>query len=204
MNARELIATTLYFVALINPISKIALLVLFPAAHERHEVPKLAIRATIIATAILLTFEFGGDFMLRNVFHVELYSLRIAGGIVIFITGLKALTRGVFFDADVHDRYSEAAIVPLASPMIAGPATITAVVASASERGHFATVLPLLIAVAVNLVFMLLAVPIGDYLRRHNIIGAIIRLTGLVVATMGTQMALMGAAAWWKVASGIL
>ncbi len=198
MTVGSVLADTLYFLALINPVSKIALLALFPGGQERNEVPRAALRATAFAAAILVAFEFGGQFLLHRVFHVELYALRVAGGVVIFLVGIKALTKGVFFDLDIRDRYVEAAIVPLASPMIAGPATITAVVAFASERGHVATAVPLLAALGTNLVFMLCAVPIGNYLRSHNVIGALIRLTGLVVATMGVQMALLGLGEWWN------
>jgi multiple antibiotic resistance protein len=200
MDAASLTTDTLYLLALINPISKISLLALFSADLSRSDLPRLALRSSLTAFVILLVFEFGGDLILHGLFHVDLYSLQIAGGVVIFFVGYNALTKGVFYDLDIRDRYREAAIVPLASPLIAGPATITAVISMAAERGYAHTSVPLLLALAINLALMLLAAPIASFLRSHNVLGALIRLTGLVVATMGVQMALAGLRAWLAVA----
>jgi multiple antibiotic resistance protein len=46
------------------------------------------------------------------------------------------------------------------------------------------------------MVFMLLAKPIGNILVRFNIMGALIRITGLIVATIGVQMILSGLSTW--------
>jgi len=196
MNLGSVATDTLYLLALINPISKISLLALFTTEQEKRELPLVALKASLFACAILIAFAFGGDYILRAIFRVDLYSLQVAGGIVIFFVGYNALAKGMFYDLDIRDRYREAAIVPLASPLIAGPATIAAVISMAANQGYAATTVPLLLALAVNLGFMLLAVPAGSFLRAHNMIGALIRLTGLIVATIGVQMALAGLAVW--------
>jgi small neutral amino acid transporter SnatA (MarC family) len=38
--------------------------------------------------------------------------------------------------------------------------------------------------------------PISKLLSKYNILGALIRITGIIVMTIGTQMALDGLAAW--------
>jgi multiple antibiotic resistance protein len=196
MDLSSVAIDTLYLLALINPISKISLLALFTNEQEKRELPSVALKASLFALAILIAFAFGGHFVLRSVFRVDLYSLQVAGGIVIFFVGYSALTKGMFYDMDIRDRYREAAIVPLASPLIAGPATITAVISMAAQQGYVRTTAPLLLALGANLGCMLLAVPVGSFLRAHNMIGALIRLTGLIVATIGVQMALAGLGVW--------
>jgi len=53
----------------------------------------------------------------------------------------------------------------------------------------------------VNYGIMRLSGRIAALLARFNVLGALIRITGLVVMTMGTQMALDGVAAWWLATS---
>jgi len=75
---------------------------------------------------ILLAFAVVGSPLLTAVFHVEVYSFQIVGGLVLFLMGFKALSHGTFYEESDTKSLVEMAIVPLASPMIAGPATITA------------------------------------------------------------------------------
>ncbi len=56
----------------------------------------------------------------------------------------------------------------------------------------------MLTAITINHIIMLLSGPIGRALDRFNISSAIIRVTGLIVMTIGTQMTLDGLADWLK------
>jgi multiple antibiotic resistance protein len=143
-----------------------------------------------------------GDFILRRLFHLQLHSLQIAGGMVLLWVGFNALRRGVFFERDVPSRFADVAVVPLACPMIAGPASITASLALAAERGLVPATCSVLIALLVNLVVMILARTIASMLTRFNVMGALIRITGLIVMTMGVQMTLNGVSQWLRLSFG--
>ena len=54
----------------------------------------------------------------------------------------------------------------------------------------------MLVAISVNHIVMLLSQSIGRLLGRFNIMSALIRITGLIVMTIGTQMALDGLSSW--------
>lgn len=196
MSVATVLIDALYLVVLINPISKISVLALFPDSQGRAELRSAATRASAVAYVILFGMALGGDLLLRAVFHVDLYSLQIAGGIVLFVVGFRALNRGVFYELEMSSRLSDISIVPLASPLIAGPATISAALSMGAEHGHIQVGLALLIAVSCNLGLMLLAGPIGVFLRRHNVMGALIRITGLVITTIGVQLMLDGVSTW--------
>jgi len=192
----SLFSVSLYLLALINPVSKVFILSVM-AREGETEIRKASIHASIIALVILLIFDIVGNYLLTQVFRVEIYALKASGGIILFSIGFKALSKGVFFEADEHAKLSEVSIVPLASPMIAGPATITAVVSLSAERGFFFSASALTIAIAANLVIMLLSNRIGALLRRRNLMGAAIRITGLIVATIAAQMVFNGVADWY-------
>ena len=191
-----ILVDALYLLALINPVSKISVLAVFSSPEQRREMGGVVARSSLIAAGILLATMVGGDFVLRTIFHVDLHSLRVAGGIVLSWVGFNALRKGVFFDQETQARFADIAIVPLACPMIAGPATIAASLALTARHGFARPACAVVTAVVVNYVFMMLSGVIASVLTRFNILGAIIRITGLVVMTMGVQMVLTGAGEW--------
>jgi multiple antibiotic resistance protein len=152
---------------------------------------------------ILLSFIFVGNFVMTDIFHIQIYSFKIAGGAVLLYRGFEALNKGLFFELKENQKLEEMSIVPLASPMIAGPAAIAASVSFPATYGIAITSLSVLIAVAVNLAFMVTSQYISRFLDRHHIMGALIRITGLIVATIGVQMALDGIADYLR-AAGVI
>jgi multiple antibiotic resistance protein len=187
----------LYVLALINPISKVSVLSAMATAGEGEtELKVVTARSSLVAGGILIGAMIFGDFLLRSVFQVELHSLRLAGGAVLFWVGFHALRRGVFFEHDTHSRFRDLAIVPLACPMIAGPAAIAACIALRARDGLVVPVVAVIVALLANHVIMRLSTPIATILSRFNILGALIRITGLIVMTIGTQMALDGIGEW--------
>ena len=190
------LVTTLYFLALINPVSKVSVLAVLSSEHERTGFMRVTAKASLVAGAILLGSMIFGDFILRSVFRVELHSLRLAGGAVLCWVGFNALRKGVFFEQETQARFEDIALVPLACPMIAGPATIAACIALRAREGFLVPGLSILLAVALNHIVMTFSRQIGSVLGRFNLLGALVRLTGLIVMTIGTQMALDGISAW--------
>jgi multiple antibiotic resistance protein len=130
--------------------------------------------------------------LLRNVFHVQLYAFKIAGGLVLLYRGFEALNKGVFFEFDEKMRLADISIVPLASPMIAGPAAISASLSFPVKYGLTIALISIVVSVLINLLIMLYAKVISAFLTKLNFMEASIRITGLIVATIGIQMVLDG------------
>lgn len=192
----ETLVTTLYFLALINPVSKVSVLAVLSSEQERTSFMRVTAKASLVAGTILLGSMIFGDLILRSVFRVELHSLRLAGGAVLCWVGFNALRKGVFFEQETQARFEDVALVPLACPMIAGPATIAACIALRSREGFLVPGLSIVLAVTLNHIVMTFSRQVSSALGRFNLLGAIVRLTGLVVMTVGTQMALDGISAW--------
>lgn len=193
---KEIIINTLYLVALINPVSKISILTVFTQKVERKEISSVAFKSTAVALLILILSMFAGEIILDKIFQVDFYSLKIAGGFVLIWVGFGALRNGVFFEQNIQEKFADISLVPLACPMIAGPATITAVIALHINSGTIPTAVPVILAIFINYIFMKLSIPFGKILQKFNIMGALIRLTGLIVMTIGVQMILDGVSIW--------
>lgn len=187
-----LLNCVLALVALVNPISKIFVLSSLSGDADSKEVRRISVKATLIAAIILLLFAFFGNFILQAIFHVKIYAFQIVGGVVLFFKGFQALNKGLFFEVEANQRLEDASIVPLASPMIAGPATLTAAISFPSKYGMLITLGGIIIALLINLFIMLSSQKISKVLSKHNLMGALVRITGLIVATIGVQMVLDG------------
>ncbi len=192
----SLARNALYLVALINPASKLSVLSLLSETHSPAELRGMAARSTAAAFLILISLAAAGQFILQDVFHVELYSLKTAGGLVLLYFGAEAIVRGQFFEVKDHANLAEMSIVPLASPMIAGPGAITATIAISSQYGLAHASAAVALAIAANLALMLAAGPLGRWLVRLNLMGPLIRITGLIVAAVAVQMILGGLGDW--------
>ena len=106
--------------------------------------------------------------------------------------GLSGLLKGFFLKIDEQIKIADLTTVPIAIPMIAGPATITAAVTFPMQYGREITIIAILLALGINLLFMLGARRIGAFLINYNFMNPLIRIIGLIVATIGLQMVFNG------------
>jgi len=200
MDVSQIIENSLYFLALINPISKVLFIASKHPAYSRKELISISMRSTIVALSILVTLASVGNFLLVKIFHVEIYSLSVAGGVILFIIGLNAVRKGSFFEKNgaKSSRALDISVVPLAAPLIAGPGTMTAAISFASMNGTVITIACITIAVLINLVCMLLSLRINKALERLTATEPLIRITGLIVTAVAMQMIFSGCATWVK------
>lgn len=106
-----------------------------------------AVKAAIIAFLIMTAFLFVGEGLL-NLFNVDVKSFAIAGAIVIFIISVE-MTFGIeVFKNDSPS--ASATIVPIVFPLLAGPATFTALL---SMRAEFSAV-EIIIGLLLNMIFV--------------------------------------------------
>ncbi len=180
------------FVALVNPFQKVFVVTSLQQQFDVKTTRSISIRATITAFVILLFFLFLGNAVFNYVFRIELFAFQITCGAVLFFNGLNGLQKGMFIKLDSNLSMKDIVTVPIALPMIAGPATITAAVTFPAEFGKLFTVVSIVVALAINLVFMLYANYIGKVLARFNLMNPLIRIFGLIVATIGVQMVFNG------------
>jgi multiple antibiotic resistance protein len=77
--------------------------------------------AMITASLVGLIFLFFGKFIL-DAMNISVGALTISGGIILFILSIRYLLSGRIIEAD---RQELVAIVPIGTPLVVGPATIT-------------------------------------------------------------------------------
>ena len=99
---------------------------------EKHR-RQVALRASIIAAAILVGAAVGGDWLLRQL-GISLAAFRIAGGLLLFaiafemVFALRQVRECKAAEEAAEEHVHHIAAFPLAIPLLAGPGAITAVI----------------------------------------------------------------------------
>lgn len=161
---RTFLDTALLFVVLVNPASKVALLVALTEQHRPEDLARVAWRASVVGLILLAVFAGAGGWVLRYLFHVELYALDVAAGAVLFLVGLGTLKEGGFYALPSGGSLADISIVPLASPLIAGRATLSAAITQAQRFGVATVLVAIVVAVCGNLAAMLVGVRLAKSL----------------------------------------
>ena len=192
----RMIENALYLLALLNPVSKVMFLSSYNPPLKRLHIFELAWKSSLAALVILILLAGAGDLLLTRIFKVELYSLRITGGLIVFMIGWSAVREGRFHPKSespgMPENFTDISLVPLAAPLIAGPGTIAAAISGTAEFGLLSTALSLTTAIGVNFVIMLFSPAINTFLGKVHALGPLIRLTGLIIAAVAVQMIITG------------
>ena len=118
-----------------------------------------ALRATVIAFALLLGFFFAGDMMLR-LFQVDIASFAVAGAFVIFLMSLEMI-----LDIEIFKNVGpikEATLVPLVFPLLAGAGSFTTLL---SLRAEYASV-NIIVALVLNMACVFFVLKMTDRIER--------------------------------------
>ncbi len=169
-----------------------------------HELPArrqriVLLRELLIALGVLLLFLFAGQAILAAM-HLREESVSIAGGIVLFLIGIKMIFPGKD-GLTGQQSAGEPFIVPMAIPLIAGPSGMAAVILLASnEPGRLADwTLALLLAWGATSVILFSATFLYKVLGRQ-VLTAVERLMGMLLVALSVQMLLDGMATWLRAA----
>ena len=107
------------------------------------------IRTSCVALGMMIMFLFLGE-RIMHLFNVDIQSFAVAGSFVLFIMALEMI-----LDIEIirnNGPKNMGGIVPIAFPLVAGPGSLTAMIAL---RAEFAPI-NILIALILNLVFVFL------------------------------------------------
>lgn len=154
--------------------------------------------STIIATAILVFFAITG-MRFFQMFGISLSAFRIGGGLVLLIMGIKQLDserRLVREDeADESLERDNITIFPMATPLLAGPASISTVILNATSEPSLVRLIALIGAVLVAMLLSYTVLSFSPLLLRvlgKTGLNILTRLMGLVLVAMAVQFILTG------------
>ena len=145
-------------------------------------------RASLVALGVIAAFAVFGQ-QLLSYLHISLPALQGAGGLLLLLVALQLLTgqeSGVGSDAGVN-----VAMVPLGTPLLAGPgaivATMLAVRRAEGVAGYLAVAVALLAAIVVVWLSLRFAGQVHRLLRDSGTM-LVTRIAGLLLSAIAVQM----------------
>jgi len=188
-------AATLLFLVM-DPLGNIPIFlsVLEDVAPERRT--RVLIRELLLAFVVLVVFLFFGQYVL-GFLQLSQHSIRIAGGIILFLIALKMVFPVKRSAHAVEEIQGEPLLVPLAIPMVAGPSAMAIVMLMATNNPDrmMDWLLALFIAWLLSSLILVSANGLKRFLGQRGLV-AMERLMGMLLIALAVQMLLEGISAY--------
>jgi multiple antibiotic resistance protein len=181
------------FVTLVVIMDPVGVAPIFIAVTQRLSAAdrrRAALRATGAAAVLVIGFALVGR-ALFDYLDVSIESLSIAGGLLLMLVALEML-RGI--DEPSGDDV-DVALVPLATPLVAGPGAIATVIILNEQNpgtaGRVGVIAGIVAALLTVLVVLLLAERLGQILPA-SLISFLTRVFGLLLSAIAVQLVVDG------------
>lgn len=192
------LSAALLLFLILDPLGNIPvfLSLLEPLPAKRRRL--VLIRELLIALVVLFIFLWAGRYVLAAM-HLRQESVSIAGGIVLFLIGLKMIfpsPEGMFGETAEGEPF----IVPMAIPLVAGPSGMAAVMLFSTQYPDrmLDWSLALFVAWLGTAVILFSATSLYKLLGKPVLV-AVERLMGMLLVAISVQMLLDGVVAYLKV-----
>jgi MarC family membrane protein len=182
--------------SVLNPIGTVPIFVSLTQDYTKKERSRVSLWTAVNVFIILMISFFIGQYVL-SFFGITISALRIAGGIIIASSGFSLLNgkfsknRGIDkkVQQDIENR-NDIALTPLAMPMLAGPGSISLLIAFYQEHNSTNEIIISSIAIMVVAIIIFLVLRSAHYLAKilgQSGIVAISRIIGFLTIAIGIQ-----------------
>jgi MarC family membrane protein len=182
--------------SVLNPIGTVPIFVSLTQDYTKKERSNLSLR-TAINVFIILIISFFIDQYVLTFFGITIPALRIAGGIIIASSGFSLLNgkfsknRGINkkVEEDISTR-NAIALTPLAMPMLAGPGSISLLIAFYQEHNSTTEIIfssLSILAVSIVIFFILRSAHYLAKILGASGIVAVSRIIGFLTISIGIQ-----------------
>jgi MarC family membrane protein len=182
--------------SVLNPIGTVPIFVSLTQDYTKQDRSRVSILTAFNVFVILIISFFIGEFVL-SFFGITISALRIAGGLIIASSGFSLLNgqfkknKGINkeIEEDIQSR-NDISLTPLAMPMLAGPGSISLLIAFHQEHNTTAAIMYSCFAILTVAILIFIILKSAHYLAR--ILGsagivAISRIVGFLTIAIGIQ-----------------
>jgi multiple antibiotic resistance protein len=190
--------TSLFII--VSPIEATMVFVSLTQDASPAERDRICVRTTLVAFSIAMVFALAGDMILRF-FGITVDSLRVAGGILLFLVAIdmlrakphKKVTQAEIEDATTREDIS---IFPLAIPLLTGPGTITTVIVHMGASNTLPEKMIVLLAICLTFGATYAILKSAEHI--HDILGVtgimvFTRILGLILGAIAVDFVSVGA-----------
>lgn len=182
-------------VAIVNPIGAIPIYVSLSTEMSEREKGRMPTVISVAVVSILLAALFFGE-MILSFFGITIDSFRVGGGILLLILSISMLHARISGTSHTHEEMLEggekesAAIVPLSTPLLAGPGAISSVILYSQKSGSIVHYTLMAADIVVLGLLLWAALKLTPWISRNiskTGINIFTRLMGLVLAAIAVE-----------------
>jgi multiple antibiotic resistance protein len=168
--------------AIVNPVSGVMAFISMTANMSRADKIYVAKRSVFIACIIALIFSALGESIL-NLFNITADSLRVAGGVLLFLVALDMLFARTTRESITSEELKDAAqrenisIFPIAMPLLTGPGAITTIIVLIRTAENLDSKLLVVGAILITFIITFFIFRFSDYFNK------VVGMTGMLVMT---------------------
>jgi len=185
MNWRAFAEAFITLLVIMDPLGSAPIFISLTARWTAAARRRAAVEAAVAAGGLVVVFALFGRLVL-DYLHVSVESLTIAGGMLLLLVALQML-RG---EELTQPETANIALVPLATPLLAGPGAIAAVMVLTKRYedapGRIGVLLGIVAVVVVVAIGLMLADQIARLLR-PSVIQLLTRVLGLLLSAIAVQ-----------------
>jgi len=195
MCLEEIGISAIQIFAILNPISVIPLFLSLTEGRDESEVRRIVGVVSIAIFIMMSIFSLAGDLIL-NLMGISVRGLKIGGGVILMVLAIDML-QGMPRTKSVEEE--ELAIVPLSTPLLVGPGTMTTILLLSSKYsrtyGYLCSSLILILASALVTIASYLILRNSEKLRKIlgvNGLRGLSRFMAIIVAATAADMITSG------------
>lgn len=159
--------------------------------YSDHDRRKMARTAALVAFGVIAGFAVFGKLLL-SFLGITVPALQLAGGLLLLLVALNLLMGKAVHADDVTDTDLNVAMVPLGTPLLAGPGAIVATIVFVQRSEYRA---PEIIALCAAIIAVILALwatmrfaVVINKLIKENGVELVSRIAGLLLAAIAVQL----------------
>lgn len=188
---RILLKLVILFFVIFDPLAGLVVFLTASESMKHNERKKTAKLALLVAAGLAASVLIFGEWLLW-LFNTSIDEFRVAGGIVLGLLGIKmALGRPLADLSSVKNNSGRAIAAVIGTPLLTGPAAITAIIVSVRDYGREIT------GASVAIVLLLTAIIFYNAEKLHKMLGntaiqIISTVLGLVTLSWGVKFIVAG------------
>lgn len=187
------------FFAIIDPVANVFVFHLFSREFSSRQKLTAAIVATVAAFVMLVTFALGGEAVL-DFMGISREGFQIAAGLLLIPPAYRLVMEGQLLPhpAEAQADALNFALVPLATPLVAGPGALAATISFSDSLGTDVTIAAFSAVLALSLAGFTLADSLFRLLG-PSLLRLLARLVGIVLFAIAVDFVLDGIKAFFDI-----
>ncbi|MGC9148116.1 MAG: MarC family protein [Sulfolobales archaeon] len=153
----------------------------------KKTVNRIVNKAIIVVFILLTIFSLAGEYILKF-FNIDLASLRIAGGVLLMAVAIDMLITG---HKPENVSSGDFAVVPIATPLIVGPGTMSTLIVYSRIYGSLTTLLGAYIALSISYPLLRYSYDLFKYLGTSTLQG-LGKFMSLIIASIAVSLIFSG------------